>query len=346
MLRRVIAVLLRSDSIGAPTATHAMTLSDTPDPDSLLALYAAAHRDDGRDFARRAFDHLRVQLAFDAGTIVTSFADQPSYVDAHFDGFADPGAILASWGPVAHLDELSPRLLSQPLRAQRQDIDAPEIADARFAPLRAHLARFRITYSACIAVPADGGRTMTVLILVRHDPTRRYTDRELQRLEQHAPHVAQAQAICRSLALSRSPGIGLGQLPVALVGHDGAVTQTTPAFVALFWPQQPPRTNRLDAACMAAIRDGRAWPLPGGAHSLHALPDGDGSWLLRIRATSRADRLSAREREIARHFAEGMGYKEVAQRTGLAPATVRNHLRNVYAKLGVDNRATLVAAMQ
>lgn len=320
-----------------------MPTPDTPDPVALLALYAAAHRLDGADFARHAFTHLRTAFAFDAGTIVTSFVDRPAYVDAHFDGFADPGAVLASWGPVAHLDELSPRLLQEPLRARRQDIDAPEIAEARFAPLRAHLQRHRITYSACIAVPVDDGRGMAVLILVRHGNPR-FTDQDLQQLERLAPHVVQASAICRDLALTRSPGIGLGELPVALLDRAGYVLQTTPAFVRLFWPLQPPRSNQLDADCLQALRAGLAWPLPDGAHSLHGAEDG-GGWLLRIRPASRTDRLSAREREIARHFAGGLGYKAVAQRTGLAPTTVRNHLRNVYAKLEIGNRAALVAAM-
>jgi len=81
-------------------------------------------------------------------------------------------------------------------------------------------------------------------------------------------------------------------------------------------------------------------------HSLHGTTEGDGGWLLRIRPSSRTGRLSAREHEIALHLAQGLGYREVAQCTGLAPATVRNHLRGIHAKLDIGNRAALVTAMR
>jgi DNA-binding CsgD family transcriptional regulator len=54
-------------------------------------------------------------------------------------------------------------------------------------------------------------------------------------------------------------------------------------------------------------------------------------------------RLSSREREILRLVASGMTNREIATCLFIAPGTVRKHLDNIYAKLGVRSRAQAVA---
>jgi DNA-binding NarL/FixJ family response regulator len=49
-------------------------------------------------------------------------------------------------------------------------------------------------------------------------------------------------------------------------------------------------------------------------------------------------RLTAREREVLRLLAEGLGDKEIADRLYLSDRTVRNHMTHLLAKLGVDSR--------
>jgi DNA-binding NarL/FixJ family response regulator len=48
--------------------------------------------------------------------------------------------------------------------------------------------------------------------------------------------------------------------------------------------------------------------------------------------------LTSREAEILELVIEGLSNKEIAQRTGIAPGTVRNHLGNVFKKLHVRCR--------
>ena len=52
--------------------------------------------------------------------------------------------------------------------------------------------------------------------------------------------------------------------------------------------------------------------------------------------------LSTRETTIVRLLAEGKRYKEIALELHVAASTVRTHLHNVYAKIGVDDRAQAV----
>ncbi|WP_167481255.1 response regulator transcription factor [Acidovorax cavernicola] len=51
--------------------------------------------------------------------------------------------------------------------------------------------------------------------------------------------------------------------------------------------------------------------------------------------------LSRREAEVARLFGEGHSYKMVARTLGSSPATVRHHLRQVYAKLGITSKVQM-----
>jgi DNA-binding CsgD family transcriptional regulator len=53
--------------------------------------------------------------------------------------------------------------------------------------------------------------------------------------------------------------------------------------------------------------------------------------------------LTARETEIARWVCQGLRNKEIAWRSGISEFTVENHLRRIYRKLGIHNRAALVA---
>ena len=52
--------------------------------------------------------------------------------------------------------------------------------------------------------------------------------------------------------------------------------------------------------------------------------------------------LSAREREVLDLLAEGLPYKQIADRLGISPHTVHNHLRSIYGKLHVQSRTEAV----
>ena len=62
-------------------------------------------------------------------------------------------------------------------------------------------------------------------------------------------------------------------------------------------------------------------------------------------STADADVLTPRELEILEHVAAGKTNGEVASVLGISPATVRKHLENAYAKLGVQTRTGAVAAV-
>lgn len=67
--------------------------------------------------------------------------------------------------------------------------------------------------------------------------------------------------------------------------------------------------------------------------------------MLSIRPRGARDALTPRELEIARQYGAGMSFREIAAMLHLAPATVRAHLRKVFAKLQVHNKSRLATLL-
>jgi DNA-binding CsgD family transcriptional regulator/transcriptional regulator with GAF, ATPase, and Fis domain len=57
------------------------------------------------------------------------------------------------------------------------------------------------------------------------------------------------------------------------------------------------------------------------------------------------EHLSARERQIAKAYAAGQSYRQIAERLFIAPTTVRTHLGTIYRKLGVSSKIELQDAL-
>lgn len=296
-------------------------------------------------FASEAFATLKAALPFDSGSIITSFLDRPSFTDAHFHGLEDPRAVMASWRRVSHLDVLSPRVMGRPFEVHRLDVDAPEVSGPSYAPLREHLVRFSLWRTLCVAMPIVEERCATILLITRHSPDAHFTDAEARELEALAPHVAEAAAVCRVLALANHPEVGVHDLPVAVVDAGGRLVQTTIAFRRALFGAKSPKEPHLAPNVLSALRAGTPWMLPDGQRCLEAWLDRDGGMLVRVSNRGRLATLSARELDIARRYANGSSYTVIAGELGISPATVRNHIRHVYEKLDVRHRVALIEAL-
>jgi LuxR family maltose regulon positive regulatory protein len=59
-----------------------------------------------------------------------------------------------------------------------------------------------------------------------------------------------------------------------------------------------------------------------------------------------ADSLSPREKNILEHIGRGRSNKEIARELGIAPETVKSHMKNIFTKLSVERRAQAVGRAQ
>jgi DNA-binding CsgD family transcriptional regulator len=67
---------------------------------------------------------------------------------------------------------------------------------------------------------------------------------------------------------------------------------------------------------------------------------------IEARLNSALDSLSPREKTIAKPFAVGQSYKQIAAQLGLSPATVRHHLRSIYTKANISNKSALAGLLK
>jgi DNA-binding CsgD family transcriptional regulator len=73
---------------------------------------------------------------------------------------------------------------------------------------------------------------------------------------------------------------------------------------------------------------------------------GDGSALPISERPSYEDMLTARERDVMRCVEDGLSNAEIARELWIQPTTVRKHLENIFAKLGVRSRTAALSKLQ
>jgi two-component system NarL family response regulator len=150
----------------------------------------------------------------------------------------------------------------------------------------------------------------------------------------HRPDVAVID-----LRLPDGDGVGVvrqlvGEFPAARLIVLSSFAGEEPVFQALqagaraFLFKDAPRDELL--AAVRAVAAGRTFLPPGPA--------------ARLAHRMSADELTDREVEVLGLVAEGLRNKEIAARLGLSEFTVKVHVQNVLAKLGVHDRTEAVTA--
>jgi pimeloyl-ACP methyl ester carboxylesterase/DNA-binding CsgD family transcriptional regulator len=104
----------------------------------------------------------------------------------------------------------------------------------------------------------------------------------------------------------------------------------------------------------AAIPNARFVPLEGKNHILLANEKAwqifktelrnflEGDEPTEVLSQSKLDALSPREKEILDYIAQGLANFEIAQKTGIAEKTVRNHITTIFSKLAVEHRSQAI----
>lgn len=227
-----------------------------------------------------------------------------------------------------------------------------------------------IEYQVAVTLAAP---TPTVVGIAASRNAHDFSDRERAVLETARPHLTQAWRMASEQRHVRGL-LGAATDALAARGSGVVVLWESPqelvsgelASLHRFFGQPPragglpPQVERWAEAERARLRTGGPLALPhplaaqqGGRrlvlHYLPAQQEHPGAILLRegARAIStrrlQTLRLSPREAEIVRLAVSGATNDEIAERLTIAAGTVKKHLDNVYAKLGVRGRLELFA---
>lgn len=158
------------------------------------------------------------------------------------------------------------------------------------------------------------------------------------------PHLAKAITINQSLAAGewatteQSRRCGTRALVEC---KDGAFLYCATPFLELLRREWSDWSEPgIPLSLLSGLRGSQRVRVAGGTVEISAQTLGD-AWLLTASSVSPLERLSPRERAVAREFGAGKPYKAIAKETRLAPSTVRNVLQHAYKKLGVGNKVAL-----
>jgi two-component system, NarL family, nitrate/nitrite response regulator NarL len=162
----------------------------------------------------------------------------------------------------------------------------------------------------------------------------------LNRIHEDPPDVAvldlrmprlTAQGVLAELAQAGSPPCSVLVLSVHAEGD--AVHECLSLGASGYIAKDADRSEICDA--IRGVAEGRTVLSPDAMSSM--------ATELQTRRTAGQGLLTGREGEILRSLATGASAPEIATQLHLSPATVKTHLHNLYAKLGVSDRAAAVA---
>lgn len=176
-----------------------------------------------------------------------------------------------------------------------------------------------------------------------------FSERERKLMQELVPHLIEAWNANAILYTDRSATSEReASLRRALVDREGLIYSIENGFAVLLRTEFPEwQGPRLPEALTASLLARETEAYRGKAIAAARLRETpDGMLLVGVRPVSTVDRLTARERAVARDFAAGRTYKEIASRFGVSPATVRNQLQAAYAKLGVTRKIELAKILK
>jgi len=182
--------------------------------------------------------------------------------------------------------------------------------------------------------------------LYRADPDAHCREDERQMLARLRPHLMQALALNRIRHLNHvAPAAQGPRSGVAIADLRGVIYHAAPQFEDLLRAEwNGSDEGVLPGALLEQFREG-ADRVVGRTLVVRRQVEHQ---LLFLSARRRcgADALTVRERAVADLIARGATHKEAARRLVRAPATIRNQIQAIYAKLEVANVAGLIEALQ
>jgi DNA-binding CsgD family transcriptional regulator len=176
-----------------------------------------------------------------------------------------------------------------------------------------------------------------------------FTERDRAVLDHLRPHLARLWQAARTRRLLAAALAELDRVEehdprgMVLLGPAGEIEFASPPARRLFREYfGPAKAGLLPDALVAWLESESGRPFMQRRADRRLVVRRDGDSLVLEERTEEVP-LTARERDVLSWVARGKTNAEIAELLWLAPSTVRKHLENVYAKLGVRTRTAAVA---
>ncbi|HVJ90263.1 MAG TPA: LuxR C-terminal-related transcriptional regulator [Labilithrix sp.] len=251
-----------------------------------------------------------------------------------------PPEFMESWQQIKHEDKVALWAFRHPGTTGNFAVDGP-IFDGCDAA-RAHCKAWRIAHVLCTSLISPQSGLYWVMSAYRANEQAPFSELERESMQLVVPHLVAAARRARigQLRVRAHVSEGHGQA-AGIANQEGLVLEAEPGFAELVAQGWPGWTGPVLPKIVAQeLASGVQARIVEGSVVLRIDP-ADAVALLHIRRAVAADKLTAREREIAEAFSLGETHRELGERFGLSPNTVRRHLSNIYEKLGISSKAEL-----
>lgn len=243
-----------------------------------------------------------------------------------------PGSYLPDWQSIRHVDVTVGRVHDIPGHAVIVDMRDP----ANGPGLNWLGASYGLGELLCIVYIDPQTHLSDHLTVYRAPAAPRFTEQDcllLNNLMRHLVAAVSANQI-RTLVAMRETLTHSRNLALAVCDRRGTLQCAERGFVDLLLGEWPDWSG----PCLPVAMDAQGY---AGKHlQVDASTVGD-LYLLAARSRTPLMQLSPRENAVAQGFGEGKTYKEVARDLGMSPNTVRHHIRAIYSKLGVKDKARI-----
>lgn len=318
--------------------------------DFLLDLYRLARVSTLRDFRPAAMALMRPVVPFDSGRWMHGLRDAPGSFVPHGGMLLNESPdMLAAYREVRSQDRIAHELMA---KGSGECVGVAYRSRSTYegrglAGMREYQQRFahENVLNVVINHVELGERHWRFMALYRKSADHVFSGEELALTQRIWPHLLEAELVNR-LAHLHAIGVSSSATDraIAIAEDSRRILFASERAQELLKQEWPGGTGgRIPAAlwdCLARNAGYEGHQIVASAQRVQDMV------ILRIRSRCCADRLSAREIDVARRVAAGWDHKTIARDLGIALTTTRNHQQNIYRKLGVHNAAALVDALQ
>lgn len=311
---------------------------------TLLELYRLSRMVPMPQFQRLALDAIGARFDFDSAWwgMASNTPGQDLEIHASLP-YRLPASYPSLWDAIKQEDTIAQAVMAAPGTtvnfARKQLYASPGLASL--------MARFGIVHCLCTVTMLPELNLMCFTSLYRLEGKPAFSENERRYMQLLMPHLTAALTsnwmlhLERARATRASPGSGSALAVVDRRGMLYVADQGLSELLRREWPNWS--GPRLPEVLLDHLR--AHTPYRGQRVSVRFHPVAD-LWMVDGRAVTEAGRLTPREAEIARRFSLGDSYKEIAKALDIAPTTARHHLREIYRKLDVSDKAELVRKLQ
>lgn len=330
---------MRQHPVSLPTTAASAPLPDLPDfSNALAAMFQVADTTSLEEFPDALLRVLNRHLVFDGA--VVGHADPLCYGEfsiavAHV--YQRERSILDEYKDLSAADPVTQAFLGglvQPLAVDTEQL----YGTAQHAAMLAYARKHRLRHlMLCGYAPSQNQRGRWI-VLYRADD-RPFDAVSVQWFRAFCVHLDRALDLNRAKALDR-PSPPSRRKAVALVDADGRVEMADALFPVLLKTEfRDASPHRLPSGLLLAMKQEQLFE---GRFILGHFASVGTHHVCELRESGPLSRLSPREGQVARRFAQGCKSREIATELGVSLSTVHSQLASVYRKLGVSEKATLV----